>query len=98
VQQIADNYVLGAGQTAQIVGHLSADAAATRLMVDVTPFVRSSVDRRISFLIVREVRFDGDVDDVNYLRVASKEDGTAAGPALILYGSLTSRARGGFRR
>lgn len=84
IDEIADNYIVGAGQTAQIVGHLSGDGAPAELKLDVTRFVRESTDQAVSFLIAREVRFDGDVDDVNYLRLASKEDTTVSPPRLML--------------
>ncbi|HOA75178.1 MAG TPA: DNRLRE domain-containing protein [Phycisphaerae bacterium] len=85
IDEISDNFILDAGGSAHMVGHLSADAEPAELMLDVTRFVQGHPDRKVSFLIAREVRFDGDVDDVNFLRIASKEDTTAAPPVLMVF-------------
>jgi hypothetical protein len=61
--------------------------AGERLMsIDVSDFVRDHANQQISFLITREVRWDGEnVDDaLTSLQLASKERGTTPGPQLFL--------------
>jgi len=63
-------------------------------MLDVTPFVQAHPDEQITFLIAREVRFDGEnVDDsLTSLKLSSKESGVDAGPQLILSLNATALA------
>ena len=86
VNDISHNFVEGIGTTAQIVGHFTGSQTVRELMLDVTPFVQEHPDQQITFMIAREVRFDGEnVDDaLTSLRLASKEDGVDAGPQMIL--------------
>jgi hypothetical protein len=86
VNDISHNVVEGIGTTAEIVGHFTGVQTARELMFDVTPFVQSHPDQQITFLIAREVRFDGEnVDDaLTSLRLDSKESGADPGPQLIL--------------
>ena len=74
------------GNTAHIVGHLTGIAASRMLSLDVTDFVRDHPDQEVTFLIAREVRYDGENvdDDLTSLRLASKERGTDPGPQLLL--------------
>src|SRR5262249_12337904 len=55
-----NNFVLGAGDAAQIAGQLVADNTVTDRYVDVTRFIRQNKGTNVSFLLVREVRFFGD--------------------------------------
>jgi hypothetical protein len=86
VNDISHNFVEGVGTTAEIVGHFTGTQTQRELMLDVTPFVAAHPDQQISFLIAREVRFDGEnVDDaLTSLRIDSKESATDAGPQLLL--------------
>ncbi len=56
------------------------------MSIDVSDFVREHPDQQITFLIAREVRFDGEnVDDaLTSLNVAPKERGIDPGPQLFL--------------
>jgi hypothetical protein len=92
VNDISQNFVSGVGTTADVVGELTGVAATRDLMIDVTSFVRAHPDQQLSFLIAREVRFDGEnVDDsLTSLHLASKESGANPGPQLLL--SLSSAA------
>ena len=85
VDQIRHNYVSGVGSTADIVGHLTASGALAALRLDVTGFIRRQSDGGASFLVVREVRFPGDVDDKGSLVIASRESKTGPAPALRLF-------------
>lgn len=86
VDDISENFVDDIGNTAHILGHLTGIAASRTLLLDVTDFVREHPDQQITFLIAREVRFDGEnVDDaLASLRLASKERGTDPGPQLFV--------------
>ncbi len=86
VSNISDNFIAGIGDTAHFVGNLTGIATSRQLSIDVTDFVRDHPDQQITFLIAREVRFDGEnVDDaLTSLQLASKERGTTPGPQLLL--------------
>ncbi len=86
LDSISDNFIEGINDTAEFVGHLTADQNLQLLSVDVTDFVRGHADDQVTFLIAREVRFDGeDVgDQLSYLRFASKERAGDLGPKLWL--------------
>jgi hypothetical protein len=86
LSDISQNFVTGEGTTAQIVGEVTGVAGARELSIDVTDFVRNHHDQQITFMIAREVRFDGEnVDDaLTSLKLASKEQGSDPGPQLFL--------------
>ena len=86
VNDISHNFVQGVGTSAEIVGHFTGTQTERELMLDVTPFVAAHPDQQITFLIAREVRFDGEnVDDaLTSLRLSSKESSTDPGPQLLL--------------
>jgi hypothetical protein len=86
VNDISHNFVEGIGTTAEIVGHFTGTQTARELMLDVTQFVQAHPDQQITFMIAREVRFDGEnVDDAfTSLRLDSKESDNDAGPQLLL--------------
>jgi hypothetical protein len=65
------------------------------MAIDVTSFLREHPDQELTFLIAREVRFDGENvdDDLTSLQLASKERGTEPGPQLLL--SLSADALAG---
>jgi hypothetical protein len=83
---VSHNFVEDVGGTAAVAGHFTGTQTARELMLDVTPFVKEHPDSEITFMIAREVRFDGEnVDDeLAALRLASKESGVDAGPQLIM--------------
>jgi hypothetical protein len=56
--QVAHNFVTGIGETAHIVGHFTGRATAASLSIDVSDYVRKHPDRTLTFLVLREVRFD----------------------------------------
>jgi hypothetical protein len=95
VDDISENFIEGAGNSAHVVGHFTGIAASRLLSLDVSEFVRDHPDQELTFLIAREVRFDGEnVDDaLTSLRLASKERGTDPGPQLLL--TLASGALAG---
>lgn len=86
LDDISDNFIEDIGNSAHIVGHLTGITTSRQLSLDVTDFVHNHPDQQITFLIAREVRFDGEnVDDtLTSLRLASKERGTDPGPQLFL--------------
>ena len=83
---ISDNFILGINDSAEFVGHLTADQNFQLLSVDVTDFLREHADQQVTFLIAREVRFNGEnvSDALNYLNFASNERGGDLGPKLWL--------------
>ncbi len=83
---ISQNFITGEGTTAHIVGELTGVATGRQMSVDVSDFIREHPDQQITFMIAREVRFDGEnVDDaLTSLNLASKERGTNPGPQLFL--------------
>jgi hypothetical protein len=86
LDDISENFIKEIGTTAHIEGHLTGIATSRLLQLDVTDFVHDHPDQLVTFLITREVRYDGEnVDDaLQALRMASKERGTAPGPQLLL--------------
>lgn len=88
IDDISHNFIEGVGESAEIVGHFTGkkQSRPEPLLLDVTPFVRAHPDRRITFAIVRQVRFDGEnVDDkLEALHMASKEAGEGRGPTLMI--------------
>ncbi len=103
LSSISDNFIAGIGDTAYFVGNLTGTATSRQLSIDVTDFVRDHPDQQITFLITREVRFNGEnVDDaLTSLQLASKERGTTAGPQLLLTlgaAALARRLRPQWRR
>ncbi|WP_197530582.1 CBM96 family carbohydrate-binding protein [Bythopirellula polymerisocia] len=86
MDDISQNFIEDIGGSASIVGHLTGTAGEQEILLDVTNFVRDHPDSAITFLIAREVRFDGeDVDDaLTSLKLASKERTGDPGPQLML--------------
>lgn len=83
---ISDNFIAGINETAEFVGHLTVSQDFEKVSVDVTDFLLEHDDQEVTFLIAREVRFDGeDVDETaSHLRFASKDRAGGFGPRLIL--------------
>ena len=87
---ISQNYVTGLGSAADIVGQFAATGTATTLSIDVSRWIAERVaagDTSVSFMITRDVRFDGDFDNVHSLSITSREGAgasTALAPTLTL--------------
>jgi hypothetical protein len=86
VSNISDNFIDDIGNTAHFVGNMTGIASSRTLSIDVTDYVHNHLGQQITFLIAREVRFDGEnVDDaLTSFEMASKERGTSPGPQLLL--------------
>ncbi|MBA4105965.1 MAG: hypothetical protein C0485_09420 [Pirellula sp.] len=86
VNDISHNFIEGIGESATVLGHLTGTHTSRELMLDVTSFVREHPDQKLSILIAREVRFDGENvdDDLASLKLASKERGGEFVPQLLL--------------
>lgn len=86
MDDISHNFIEDIGGSASIVGHLTGTAGEEEILLDVTNFVLDHPDEGITFLIAREVRFDGEnVDDaLTSLKLSSKERVGDAGPQLML--------------
>ena len=82
VQKISDNFISGINETAQFVGHITANRATGVALLDVTDFVRNHDNKKVTFLLAREVRIDGENVD-GEMSFASKEDSERA-PKLLL--------------
>ncbi|MGI8967448.1 MAG: hypothetical protein ACR2H1_15370, partial [Limisphaerales bacterium] len=80
----SNNFLLGAGISAEIVGQLVAtgNVPAERL-IDVTDFVRRHPGT-VSFLLVRPVGFFGDAQDNDSLSIISTEGSSTKSPRLIV--------------
>lgn len=90
---ISQNYVSGVGTTADIIGQFAASGTAATLSIDVGRWVAERVaagDTSVSFMITRDVRFDGDLDHDNWLAITSRE---GAGADLTLAPTLTLATR-----
>jgi hypothetical protein len=99
LDEISENFIEGIGTSANFVGQVTGIGTSRDLAIDVTRFVREHPDQQLTFLIAREVRFDGENvdDDLTSLQLASKERGTEPGPQLLL--SLSANAlRGDYDR
>jgi len=87
---ISQNYVTGVGTTADIVGQFAATGTAATLSIDVSRWIAERVaagDTNVSFMITRDVRFDGDFDNVHSLAITSREGAgvnTTLAPTLTL--------------
>ena len=89
VEKIADNFVTGTNGSADFVGHLTANQKSASVMLDVTDYLRKHKDKKVTFLLTREVRIDGENVD-GEIAFASKEDAEHA-PKLLL--ELSKRKR-----
>jgi autotransporter-associated beta strand protein len=90
---ISQNYVSGIGTTADIIGQFAASGSAATLSIDVGRWVAERVaagDTSVSFMITRDVRFEGDLDHDNWLSITSRE---GAGANLTLAPTLTLATR-----
>lgn len=76
--------------TARILGHLTADATAADHRLDVTDFVRTHADDRLTFVLARETRFSGD-DDLRAAAIDSR-----GGPHPPVLEVWTARPRADF--
>jgi hypothetical protein len=86
VTEIRDNFVEGLNSSADVIGQFTADGAEGAVMIDVAEFLRTQGDRIATFLLTRDVRFDGDVDtSTEFFRFRTKEHGNVAfRPELLL--------------
>ena len=79
-----NNFLLGAGDSASMVGQVVADATAADRTIEVTDFVRNASGDDVSFLLAREVRYYGDVQDDDGMVIVSREGDAVNGPRLQL--------------
>ena len=90
---IDQNFVTGLGATADIVGQFAATGTASTLTIDVSRWVAERVaagDTSVSFMITRDVRFDGDLGGGHALNITSRE---GAGANLAVAPTLTLSTR-----
>ena len=83
---IRDNFVSGVGETAEFLGHLTFNGDTEDVTLEVTDYVRQAAGQNIQFLVVREVRFDGENVDrsAGATRFDSTENSSGMGPQLML--------------
>ncbi len=79
-----NNFILGAGDGAKVVGQIFADAALGDRTLNVTDFVRGAPGGDVSFLLARGVRFYGDAQDEDGLSFVSREGDPVNGPRLVI--------------
>jgi len=90
---ISQNYLSGVGTSADIIGQFAATGTTTTLSVDVSRWIAERVaagDTSVSFMITRDVRFDGDFDNLHSLAITSRE---GAGANTTLAPTLTLSTR-----
>ena len=90
---ISQNYLSGVGTSADIVGQFAATGTAKTLSIDVSRWIAERAaagDTSVSFMITRDVRFDGDFDNVHSLAITSRE---GAGASTTLAPTLTLSTR-----
>jgi len=78
---IDDNYETGIGTTADIVGQIAATGTEKLLALDVSRWVRERIAAgatSVSFMITRDFRFDGDLDQAHSLTMRSSEYSSGA--------------------
>lgn len=68
---IANDFVDGSGVSAELLGEVVAGPSAGQKFVDVTAFLKQAAGRSVSFMLVRQVRFPGDVQDNDGLEILS---------------------------
>ncbi len=81
-QNFTNNFVLGAGDSAAMSGQFVADASSVDRTIDVTDFIKSAPTNDVSFLVVRENRYYGDVQDADGMNIVSGWTNAGAGPRL----------------
>jgi hypothetical protein len=79
-----NNFVLGAGSSAFLLGQLVAGSTPAVYTIDVTAFLKSSSSSNVSFLLARGVRFLGDAQDGDGVSILSREGSSSLGPRLQL--------------
>lgn len=86
MNDISHNFIEDIGASASIVGHFTGTAGEEEMLLDVTKFVQDHPDQGLTFLIAREVRFDGEnIDDaLTSLKLSSRERVGDVGPQLML--------------
>lgn len=88
ISTISDNYVSGIGSSAEIVGQLAATGSEQLLSIDVSRWTLERLAAgasSVTFLIARDIRFDGDVDPSHWLSIRSTEyAGGAFAPTLTV--------------
>jgi autotransporter-associated beta strand protein len=90
---IDQNYVTGVGTTADIIGQFAATGTAATLSIDVSRWVGERLaagQTTFSFMITRDVRFEGDLNAAHSLVITSRE---AAGANLTTAPTLTLSTR-----
>ncbi len=85
-----NNFLLGAGNSAEMAGQLVAGATAADRTIDVTDYLRAHPGTNVSFLLVRPVGFFGDVQNSDGISIVSKESSAANGPRLSLVMNSTN--------
>jgi hypothetical protein len=83
-QAYTNNFVLGAGSSAFLLGQLVAGPTRADHSIDVTSVLRGSTNSVVSFLLAREVRYYGDFQDNDGVSIVSREGSSTVGPRLQL--------------
>jgi hypothetical protein len=77
-----NNFLLGAGTSAFMVGQLVPGIAPGQYTIDATSFLKSFAPSNVSFLLERSVRFAGDAADSDAVSIISREGSPSAVPTL----------------
>lgn len=88
ISTIGDNYVSGIGSSAEIIGQFAATGTEQLLSIDVSRWALERLAAgasNLTFMITRDIRFDGDVDASHSLSIRSTEyAGGAFAPTLTV--------------
>jgi hypothetical protein len=63
--RVADNFVEDVGDSAEFLGHLTGNSTAASIGVDVTRWLKDQPDQVVTFMVIREIRFDPNYATLN---------------------------------
>ncbi|EEF58405.1 CBM96 family carbohydrate-binding protein [Pedosphaera parvula] len=69
-----NNFIMGAGDSAHLIGQLVAIHKPRQQLIDLTDYVRHTTNTNLTFLLVRQNGFQGDDADASALAISSKSE------------------------
>lgn len=82
--EFTNDFVLGAGASAFMLGQLVAGVSPAEYTINVTSFLKSAGNSTVSFLLARQARFIGDTQNGDGVSIVSLEGSSSIGPRLEL--------------
>jgi hypothetical protein len=77
-----NNFLLGAGNSTQLIGQLVATRRPYEKLIDITDYLRHTTNSDITFLLVRPIGFLGDNADTSALAISANPGHSPALPSL----------------